>query len=438
MDNVTHALAGLALAEGAVQLRRGRGGEPSPAFRATAAAAGAVAANLPDADLAYTAFAGGKLEYLLHHRGHTHTVVAAVAGAALAWAAAVALWRLRARRAAAGGRGLTAIAPPDAPDRRWLFGLVLAAVLSHLALDWTNDYGVHPFWPADARWLYGDRVFIVEPWLWVAAVPPLLFAARRRAARAALGLVLAAGLALAWAVPLVGRGAAAALTAGAVAALVVTRRLGPGARAAFALGGWLVVELAFAAGAGRARRLVGEAAGAAAAREAVSAAGGPGTRVADVVLTPAPANPLCAAAIVVEAAGGGGGVYRLTTASVSAVPGLVPAERCAARAVGASGPPMPPSPRPSTAAVRWDRAWEAPIAELTALARDNCQVAAFLRFARTPFWLDAGPDSVRVGDLRYARGPDLGFADVVIARRPGRCPAGVPPWRPPRADLLGG
>jgi inner membrane protein len=35
--------------------------------------------NLPDLDALYTGITGGKLGYLLHHRGHTHTLVGAVA-----------------------------------------------------------------------------------------------------------------------------------------------------------------------------------------------------------------------------------------------------------------------------------------------------------------------------------------------------------------------
>jgi inner membrane protein len=347
--------------------------------------------------------------------------VAGAVGALLTWALAVALWRARARR-----RGTT---PPDAADRRWLLAAIAAAVLSHLVLDWTNDYGVHPFWPVDVAWRYGDAVFIIEPWLWVAAVPALFVAARRGAARAALAFVLAVGLALAWLLPLVPWGAAAALTAGAAASLAAARRLAPGPRIAFALGAWAAVELAFFAGTGAVRRHV-----AAAAR-----ATDPGARVADVILTPAPANPFCGHVIVVEAAGPGGATYRLTTAWATAAPSLVPAERCrpAAMARGSRSLPMTPSPRPASAAVGWDRTWQAPLAELQALARGNCQAAAVLRFARAPFWRRIDTAAIHIGDLRYARGPDLGFAEVVVPVRPGACPRAVPPWRPPRADLIG-
>ncbi|MGZ8493955.1 MAG: metal-dependent hydrolase, partial [Gemmatirosa sp.] len=82
MDNVTHSLAGLLLAESAVQLRARRtGAAPSPRFRAVAAVASMIAANLPDADLLYTGVGGDRLTYMLHHRGHTHTVVVALLAA---------------------------------------------------------------------------------------------------------------------------------------------------------------------------------------------------------------------------------------------------------------------------------------------------------------------------------------------------------------------
>jgi len=53
MDNITHSLAGLLLAESAGRVR-GQRLLPSPRVRAVAAVASLVAANLPDADLFYT------------------------------------------------------------------------------------------------------------------------------------------------------------------------------------------------------------------------------------------------------------------------------------------------------------------------------------------------------------------------------------------------
>jgi len=48
-----------------------------------------------------------------------------------------------------------------------LFGYACLAGLSHLLLDFTNNYGVRPFWPFSERWYSWDLVFIVEPVLLV-------------------------------------------------------------------------------------------------------------------------------------------------------------------------------------------------------------------------------------------------------------------------------
>ena len=172
MDNVTHSLAGLLLAEAAVRLR---GEQPLQTARLSAVAASAslVAANLPDADLFYTGAGGDRLMYMLHHRGNTHTVIGVLIGAALTWGTALLVVRWRSRQW------------PMRADARWLLALLLASTFSHLVLDWTNSYGVHPFWPVDDRWYYGDSVFIVEPWFWVASVPALVAASRTRVRRVA-------------------------------------------------------------------------------------------------------------------------------------------------------------------------------------------------------------------------------------------------------------
>jgi hypothetical protein len=240
--------------------------------------------------------------------------------------------------------------------------------------------------------------------------------------------VLAAGLAPRVAAALVPWGPRRRSPPGRRASLAAARRLAPGPAAAFALGAWAPSSWRFA---GDARR-----------RGATSRprrATDPGRRSPDVVLTPG-RQPVLRHVIVVEAAGPGGAAYRLTTAWAAAAPAVVSEAGCrpAALARGSRSLAMAPSPRRASRAVGWDRTWEAPLAELRALARGNCQVAAVLRFARAPFWRRVDAATLHVGDLRYARGPDLGFAEVVVPERPAECPRRVPPWRPPRADLLGG
>lgn len=165
MDNVTHALAGMLLADATTSIvaQRTRVAVPDR-FRRAAVVLGITAAELPDIDVLYagTPLRMGPLGYLLHHRGHTHTIIWALIGGVLIWLAA--RWWYRRTQ--------------DPGEQHWfashgatpLLVLALVGTLSHILLDFTNSYGVHPFWPLDDHWYYGDAVFIVEPWLWVVAI----------------------------------------------------------------------------------------------------------------------------------------------------------------------------------------------------------------------------------------------------------------------------
>ena len=399
MDNVTHALAGglLAAATAAIVERRA---PASPGFRRTAALVGVITAELPDSDLLYAGpvLGMGKLGYLLHHRGHTHTVVFAIVAALLVW--------LIARAASRGAHAHETGGP--------LLGLALTGTLSHLALDYTNSYGVHPFWPVGNAWHYGDAVFILEPWLWVVALPPLFLLARTRTMRALLGILLVGVLAAAWTIGMVERGVALALTIGAVAwtaLLVVT----PPARRVIAAGAaWLLVEGVFFTASSAARAQVRTAVGAVTLR--------------DAVLTPAVGNPLCFRALVVEV---DGRTYRATEATVAPYPALRTVERCAG---GGADYALQEPTHASSAAVRWSTEWSAPRAELATLARTHCEVAAALRFIRVPVWSRLPDGRIAFSDLRYGGG--RGFADLELASRPARCPTMVPGWEPPRRDVL--
>jgi inner membrane protein len=168
MDNITHSVVGLGV--GAL-IDRSLPPEPDAAGERVRQrmllTIGCLASNFPDLDLVLTRLLAPPLGYLLHHRGHTHTLLAAIGEVALLLALVWLLWPnarrlLRASRHARRGALLAAGA-----------GLVL-----HLAMDGMNVYGVHPFWPFDNNWYYGDLVFIVEP-----RVPPRIFITIRRFAR---------------------------------------------------------------------------------------------------------------------------------------------------------------------------------------------------------------------------------------------------------------
>jgi inner membrane protein len=415
MDNLTHALAGLLIAECALQVRsrrvpvQGAVGEPAPrSLRTTVAISSLVAANLPDFDLLYTGAGADSLAYMLHHRGHTHTVLVALVGAAMLWVISLAFLRWR------------ATSPLTGSDTRWLLATLTISTLSHLILDWTNSYGVHPFWPLDSRWFYGDAVFIVEPWFWVVTIPTLVSAYRSRVARVLLSVALIAGLALAWWVPLVSAGAAAALTAGAALMVLSIRAMKPSARALTSLGAWVTVTLGMATGSRVAR---------ANATHAVQQSA-PGAELLDIVVTPLPANPLCNTIITVERTGDR---YVVQMARVSAVPGLVKPNACPVASTG--GPTFTASTRRSTRSVHWDRQWSASISELALLRASSCATDAALRFLRVPVWEMRGTSVVRLGDARFG-GTAPGILSLSVPRVQSECVVPVPPWPPPRSDVL--
>jgi inner membrane protein len=127
------------------------------------------------------------VEELKHHRGITHTFIAApfVAGAAVGAVWLWHRWRERQRTRSLNAPNQSAKVPPAPPPLRqpihwgWLYLTALIAALSHLLLDWTNNYGLRPFFPFNPRWYAGSFVFIAEPVLWallfLAIVMPWLF-----------------------------------------------------------------------------------------------------------------------------------------------------------------------------------------------------------------------------------------------------------------------
>lgn len=418
MDNVTHAIAGALTAEILIHARRRlRGDEaasPSPTdptFERAAWAVSMLAQNLPDADSLYTGITGGVLGYLLHHRGHTHTFVLAPIVALVAYALVAAWARL-------GRHALSAV------DRRWLAGIALVGPFAHVALDASNEYGVHPFWPFDSGWFYGDTIFIIEPLFWAVAIPTLFAATRWLAGRVVWGALLALGVALTWGVGFVPWPSALATTALAIVAVVVARRASAGTRTAFAVVGSLVIVAVFACA----------GAAAASSARAVLAEKHPDWETIDLSRSPLPATPLCWQMVVVQRSPDGQR-YALRTAEVSAWPAVVSAAACARGPLVTTARLAPGDVRERGVIVTGTL--DTPLADLRERAQ-RCDVAAYLRWSRAPFFatiLD-GDGAFVAGDLRYDRSPDIEFAEARLPRTVERCPTWIPSWRPPRAELL--
>ena len=381
LDNLTHSLVGATLAELALPA-----GAPR-AMRRTFFIAGVVGANLPDADLVYTWITPAPLGSLLHHRGHTHTV----AGLALLGLAMVAVCLL------------PSIRDTIRPVRGRFWTLIAVALASHLVLDSWNSYGVHPFWPLSSRWFYGDAVYILEPWIWMLLGVAAVLNTTSRVGRAFLGAAIVGLVAFGTYLRVIPVIATAALVAVALALGVVLVRRSPRARAATSL----ALSAAFVAALFATREV---------ARGKALATLDPDarTRVVDVVLSPAAANPLCwnVLTLVRDQTGSS---YVMTHGDVAV---LSPSGCGRGRARD----------------VEWDAPRTQSLAELRALYRADCWVRGWMQFGRAPEIADGA-----ITDLRYGNSFRRNFTTMML-RPPAeaaRCPANLTAWRPPRADLIG-
>lgn len=164
MDNLTHALVGLAMGHAGLKRR-------TPLALTTLA----VAANVPDIDVAV--FATGTLP-MYFRRGWTHGPIAMVV-LPLVVAAAVVWWdrRVRQRRAS----------PPPPVVPREVLLLAALGTWSHSLMDYMNSYGIRLLMPFSEHWFYGDALYIVDPWLYLLLGTGVWIAWRARdAARGAI------------------------------------------------------------------------------------------------------------------------------------------------------------------------------------------------------------------------------------------------------------
>jgi inner membrane protein len=409
MDNLTHSVVGLALGE---LVERSLPHEPDPASQGTRRKlllfTAWAASNLPDLDLFLTPLDARPLGYLLQHRGHTHTLLWTLpqAGALLAlvwllWPAARQLLRT------------------STCARLATIGVAILGLLLHVGMDYLNVYGVHPFYPFDPRWLYGDMIFIVEPVFWIAFGIPLAVMARRRGARWLL-FALLAGAPVAFALTgYLQWGALLGLECLATLLGWLELRRRPRDRAALAIG--VLAAVGFVAVQGAAVR----AARTMVAQELASI--DPGSRLLDVPLSAFPANPLCWAFVAITRSDAAG-TYALRRGALSLAPGVMPVSHCPAKLGG-------PGPQAGAADTHVAWVWEerGQLDELRARRAASCRLDAWLRFARAPSFRDGAATDVRFGEPGSPNFSTLPDAAATVAP----CPVHVPKWGYPRADLLG-
>ncbi|MDB5950369.1 MAG: metal-dependent hydrolase [Massilia sp.] len=407
MDNLSHSLVGLAVGE---LVHRSVAPEPSAerqkVRRRMLLVSCWAASNFPDLDLVFTSLLPRPLGYLLHHRGHTHTLLFALPQALLLAALIWLLWPAARRLLAASGNA-----------RRGLLFAITLGFLLHLSMDFLNSYGIHPFYPLDKRWLYGDMVFILEPVFWIASGVPLALMVRRKFVKLPLLLLLAGVPLFAFHAGFLHWSSLMLLAVVGLAAGAAQAYAGTHGRAGLLAG--LAACLVFVAvqGAGSARG----------ARMLAAELHGrdPASELVDASMSAYPANPLCWNYVAVER-NEAAGAYRLRTGVLSLAPATLAAGECpAGLSGGAPGRAVAPG-------INLLADQEASLAELRRLERENCYFRGWLRFARAP-----QITGLLASDSRFSATPGSNFSTIDLAGFAGKaCPSGVPQWDYPRADLL--
>ena len=156
MDNLCHTLVGAAFGEAGLKTRTRYGN-----------ATLMVASNLPDLDVLVFLTSESPIAF---RRGWTHGLPAQLL---LPIALTGVIWLLDRWR-----RGTHAARRPLHVG--WLLLLSYIGIYSHVFLDFLNTYGIRLLAPFDWRWFYGDAVFIIDPWLWLALGAGIWLARRNR------------------------------------------------------------------------------------------------------------------------------------------------------------------------------------------------------------------------------------------------------------------
>jgi inner membrane protein len=364
------------------------------------------ASNFPDLDLVLTPLLPAPLGYLLHHRGHTHTVLYAIPQALLLWAIIGLSWPA-ARK----------LLRESATARTGFIAALGGGFALHLLMDFLNSYGIHPFHPFDSRWLYGDMVFILEPFFWVVFGVPMAMMVPSIAWRILL-LALLAGAPLYFT-------SKGYLPWGSLALLVLVGMFigflqhRAGARGKHGLVTALCLGLAFIGvqglASGRAERFVTD----------LLQHGDPANRVLDVSLTSFPTNPLCWAFVSIQS-NPGSGTYTLRRGLLSLAPEHLPVEACPASLRRGSFPPD------ASPAIAFQSGEQGSLDTLRMLKEGNCHLEAWLRFARAPSIGSTDATDLRFDPDRKDNFTTLDFAAFRVAE----CPRHVPRWDFPRKDLL--
>jgi inner membrane protein len=398
MDNITHTLIGITVGQLASKTKSVAGNEKhETARRRLLIWSSVIGNNFPDLDVLYTWITPGSLGGLLHHRGHTHTLI----GILPQWMiAAFLFWLVRKRF------GFSELSRRD-----WVRGGLVGALgfFLHIFADSFNSYGVHPFFPFWNGWIYGDAVFIIEPVLWSILATSIFWASSNKLK--VLPLILLAGLLIfGWCQEFLSSSTVVSVAAVSGILYYYFKFLKQSAPLIASILVAIFVMCNFTLGLLLRRSFYENQAA--------------GERILDISLSPVPANPLCWLTIRVAVVNE---TYIVKRGISSIVPEIIDPSACPDLGRIESGVSAE-FERVGQAKVKWGEVHLTRLQDFKIL-ESNCYLRAWMRFARVPFVQDD-----LATDLRFSRRRISNFTD--LESKGGECPPNIPPWIPPRQDLI--
>lgn len=402
MDNLTHSLVGVVL--GAALARKDK-----TIDRKTAIWTAVLGSNLPDLDALCTLDFSGRisnLDYLLIHRGWTHTL-------ALSFPLAL----------VATGLGLLFSGALSSKKRHlltqaqfWkLSFLALVSLWFHTLADSCNNYGVHPLSPVLNRWFYGDFIYIIEPFILLALIPFGIFISQKKSFKIILIGVVFALIVAAFTLGLVPIPMGILLAFWGTAFAFLQKRF---KNEKPAIVGVLTILAVFFIASQTVKSRI----------KSTMARENPGFQAVQWSASPSPANPFCWFIVTVGVENQQS--YLAKAGVFSLLPNAYPWINCFKSSSAAPTSPV--------AELTWMHEFKKPLEEFTKLRSENCRFNAFLSFSRIPTWRmndPAQPGIFTAEDLRYSQLTRAGFSKMDLSPELS-CPSlDYCPWTPPTHEI---
>lgn len=395
MDNLSHSTVGLFLGETLHQiLPVSKNPENQKRRRWLFLGTSVLANNFPDLDLVFTRLLPKPLGYLLHHRGHTHTLLYLIPQILLLLGLLLLIPKVR------------KLLKEDSLARKGLALVLVLGFLFHLLCDSLNSYGIHPFYPWNPEWYFGDAVFIVEPFFWASLGIAFGMSLEKRWRRGVFVFSI-----LSFVLTLVGLKLISLFSgAGLVTLAVLVVAAGSYSVKKGLLAG-LILFLGCLSTHFIFRNLAYEKITESLKSEI------PGAKVYDIALTPLPSNFLCWNFVSLHGTSQQEAIYRkgalnLWGANCSWLNSFAAVSQ--------------------NQNIQWIQEFSQSTETFRNLAEKNCRFKAWLRFARMPL-----VDSIQASDLRFFPLRGANFSTMLFSQLDGSdCSGSIPEWGFPRRDLL--